>query len=45
MKKQITIGLLIFLILIIAVGQVEQDHILTALVLTFIAYLLTNKLK
>lgn len=37
--------LLIFLMLFIAVGQVQQDHLLTALGLTSIAILLTNKIK
>jgi hypothetical protein len=37
--------LLIFLMLFIAVGQIQQDHLLTALGLTSIAILLTNKIK
>jgi len=37
--------LLIFLMLFLAVGQIQQDHLLTALGLTSIAILLTNKLK
>jgi hypothetical protein len=31
--------------LFIAVGQIQQDHLLTALGLTSIAILLTNKIK
>ena len=31
--------------LFIAVGQIQQDHLLTALGLTSIAIILTNKLK
>ena len=37
--------LLIFLMLFIAVGQIQQDHLFTAFILTGISYLLTNKLK
>jgi hypothetical protein len=37
--------LLIFSMLFIAVGQIQQDHLLTALGLTSIAILLTNKIK
>jgi len=31
--------------LFLAVGQIQQDHLLTALGLTSIAILLTNKIK
>ena len=34
-----------FLLLIVAVGQIQQDHLLTALGLTFTSILLTNKIK
>jgi hypothetical protein len=37
--------ILIFIMLFLAVGQIQQDHLLTALGLTSIAILLTNKLK
>jgi hypothetical protein len=37
--------LLIFSMLLVAVAQVQQDHLLTALGLTSMAILLTNKLK
>ena len=37
--------LLIFLLLFIAVGQIQQDHLLTAFILSGIAYFLTNKIK
>ena len=37
--------LLIFLMLLIAIAQIQQDHLLTAFILTGIAYFLTNKLK
>lgn len=37
--------LLIFSMLFIAVGQIQQDHLLTALGLTITSILLTNKIK
>jgi len=37
--------LLIFIMLFLAVGQIQHDHLLTALGLTSIAILLTNKIK
>jgi uncharacterized MnhB-related membrane protein len=37
--------LLIFSMLFIAVGQIQQDHLLTAFILSGIAYFLTNKIK
>jgi len=37
--------LLIFIMLFLAVGQIQEDHLLTALGLTSIAILLTNKIK
>jgi len=37
--------LLIFIMLFLAVGQIQQDHLLTALGLTITSILLTNKIK
>jgi hypothetical protein len=37
--------LLIFSMLLVAVAQIQQDHLLTALGLTIASILLTNKLK
>jgi hypothetical protein len=37
--------LLIFTMLLIAVAQIQQDHLITALILTIISIFLTNKLK
>ena len=37
--------LIIFTMLLVAVAQIQQDHLLTALGLTFTSILLTNKIK
>jgi hypothetical protein len=37
--------LLIFSMLLIAVAQIQQDHLITALILTITSIFLTNKLK
>ena len=36
---------LIFIMLFLAVGQIQQDHLLTGLGLTITSILLTNKIK
>jgi uncharacterized MnhB-related membrane protein len=37
--------LLIFIMLLIAIAEIQQDHLLTALILTITSIFLTNKLK
>jgi hypothetical protein len=37
--------LLIFTMLLLAVAQIQQDHLLTALILTITSIFLTNKIK